>query len=152
MNSGTGGTEDALVKGFIAASVAVVAMASVAVVIFMIIMMSSAMGGMMGGMGGMMGGGSNPADEAAVEGVTQVRQQDFAFVPANIIVDTGTTVTWTNFDGVGHTVTSDGGGELRSPLLGQTQTFSHTFDEPGLYRYYCEPHPFMKGLVTVRAP
>ncbi len=152
MASGTGGTEDVLAKGFIAASVAVVAMAFVTMAVFMIIMMSSAMGDMMGGMGGMMGGGSNPADEEAVEGVTQVRQQDFAFEPANIIVDTGTTVTWTNFDGVGHTVTSDGGGELQSPLLGQTQTFSHTFDEPGQYWYLCTPHPFMKGLVTVRAP
>ncbi len=155
MTSGTGGTDDALVKGIIAASVAFVAMASIAVVIFMIVMMSGGnggMGGMMGGMGGMMGGGSDPDDAAPVAGVTQVRQQDFAFAPANIVVEVGTTVTWTNYDGVGHTVTSDGGGELQSPLLGQTQTFSHTFDEPGLYRYYCEPHPFMMGLVTVRAP
>ena len=112
-------------------------------VTFMIVMMS-------GAMGGMMGGGSDPADEAAVEGVTQVRQQDFAFAPANIIVDAGTTVTWTNRDGVGHTVTSDGGGEFQSPLLGQTETFSHTFDEPGRYSYFCKPHPFMKGLVTVK--
>ncbi len=147
-----GGTEDVLAKGFIAASVAVVAMAFVTMAVFMIIMMSSAMGDMMGGMGGMMGGGSSPADEAPVEGVTQVRQQDFAFVPANIIVDAGTTVTWTNFDAAGHTVTSDGGGELQSRLLGQTQTFSHTFDEPGQYSYFCTPHPVMKGLVTVRAP
>ena len=148
-----GRNNDALVKGIIAASVAIVAIAFVAMVIFMIVMMSDAMGGMMGGMsgamGGMMGGGSNPADEAAVEGVTQVRQQDFAFAPANIIVDAGTTVTWTNHDGVGHTVTSDGGGELQSPLLGQTETFSHTFVEPGRYSYFCKPHPYMKGLVTV---
>ncbi len=107
---------------------------------------------MMGGMGGMMGGGSDPSDEDAVEGVTEVRQQDFAFAPANIIVDAGTTVTWTNHDGVGHTVTSDAGDELQSPLLGQAQTFSHTFDEPGQYSYFCTPHPYMRGLVTVRAP
>jgi amicyanin len=132
-----------LVKGALVASVAVVAAVFVAMVILMIVMMS-------GATGGMMGGGSNPADEAAVEGVTQVRQQDFAFAPAHIAVAAGSTVTWTNRDGVGHTVTSNGGGELQSPLLGQTETFSHTFNEPGQYRYYCEPHPFMRGLVTVR--
>jgi plastocyanin len=144
-------SNDALVKGIIAASLAMLAIAFVTMVIFMIVMMGGAMGGMMSGaMGGMMGGGSNPADEAAVEGVTQVRQQDFAFAPANIIVDEGTTVTWTNRDSVGHTVTSDGGGELQSPLLGQKETFSYTFDEPGRYSYFCSPHPYMKGLVTVR--
>ncbi len=61
-----------MVKGALVASVAVVAAAFVAMVILMIVMMS-------GATGGMMGGGSNPAAEAAVEGVTQVRQQDFAF-------------------------------------------------------------------------
>ena len=147
MTGGTGRRNDALVNGVLVASVAVVAAAFVAMVIFMMVMMSGAMGSMMGGM---MGGGSDPSDEIAVEGVTQVRQHDFAFAPANIIVDAGTTVTWTNRDGVGHTVTSDGGGELQSPLLGQTETFSHTFDEPGQYRYFCKPHPYMRGLVTVR--
>ncbi len=148
-----------MAKGFIVASVAVVVAAGAIMVIFMIVMMSSGgiggmggTGGMMGGMGGMMGGGSNPDDEVAVEGVTQVRQEDFAFAPANIVVEVGTTVTWTNHDGVGHTVTSEGGGELQSPLLDRNETFSHTFDEPGLYRYYCEPHPSMQGLVTVRGP
>ncbi len=136
-------------KWVLAGSVGMVALALVTMVTFMIVMMSGAMGGMMSG--GMMGGGSDPADEAAVEGVTQVRLQDFAFAPANIIVDAGTTVTWTNRDSVGHTVTSDGGGELQSPLFGQNETFSHTFAQPGTYFYHCEPHPNMKGLVTVRA-
>lgn len=134
-------------------SVGVATLAFVILVTFMIVMMSGATGGMMGGMGGMMGrSGSDPADEPAVGGVTQVRQQDFAFAPANIVVDVGTTVTWANRDGVAHTVTSDGGSEFRSQLLDQDETFSHTFVEPGQYRYYCEPHPYMKGLVTVSGP
>ena len=139
-------------KRFLFGAAGVAAVAVTAMVIFMIVMMIVMMDGPMGGsMGGMMGRGSDPSDKTPIEGVTEVRQEDFAFAPANIIVDAGTTVTWTNRDSVGHTVTSDEGDELRSPLLGQTETFSHTFDEPGQYRYYCEPHPIMKGLVTVRA-
>lgn len=111
-------------------------------------MMSMAMSGHMGMMGGR---GSDPAEETAVAGVTQVRIEDFAFAPANIVVDVGTTVTWTNEDNVAHTVTSDEGGELDSPLLGENESFSHTFDQPGAYAYHCTPHPNMKGLVTVRA-
>jgi amicyanin len=114
-------------------------------------MMRSGNAAMMGMMGGMMGGGgSDPGKETPVAGATQVRIENIAFSPANIVIDVGTTVTWTNYDSLGHTVTSDGGGELASPLLGKNKTFSHTFDQPGTYAYHCTPHPNMKGLVTVR--
>lgn len=129
----------------------------VALLIFSVVMAVTTMGdgswGTMGGHWGMMGGrGSNPNDQTPVEGVTQVRLEDFAFAPANIVVDAGTTVTWTNEDNVGHTVTSDDGDELDSPLFGRNETFTHTFTEPGTYAYHCEPHPNMRGLVTVRSP
>ena len=139
-----------MAKGILVGSVALVAIGFVAMLIIMMVIMVSMMdGGMMGG--GMMGG-SDPAKEAAVEGVTQVRLENFAFAPANIVVDVGTTITWTNYDNAGHTVTSDEGGELKSQLFTQNETFSHTFDEPGEYWYHCGPHPKMEGLVTVRAP
>ena len=132
----------------------------VAFAIFVGMVMATLMGtgtaGMMGSgnagmMGGMMGGaGSDPSKETPVEAVTDVRMENFAFAPANIIVDVGTTVTWTNDDVVPHTVTSDDGDELDSELLNPGDTFSHTFDQPGEYRYHCTPHPNMLGLVTVR--
>jgi plastocyanin len=138
-----------MVKGILIAWAAAAAIGLVAVVVFMAVMMGSMMGS---GHVGMMGGrGSDPSDETAVEDVTEVRIEDFAFAPANIVVDAGTTIRWTNEDGVAHTVTSDDGDELKSRLFGEGETFSHTFDEPGEYYYHCEPHPNMQGLVTVRA-
>jgi plastocyanin len=134
----------------IAAIVSIVVVAAVAsMAVIMVVMVG---GGLDGGMmdGGMMGGGSDPSGEAAVEGVTQVRLENIAFSPANIVVEAGTTVTWTNYDSARHTVTSDDGSELVSPLFGRDGTFSHTFDLPGEYYYHCEPHPSMQGLVTVR--
>ena len=98
------------------------------------------------------GQGSDPSKETPVVGVTEVRMDDFAFAPANIVVDVGTTVTWTNHDGAAHTVTSDDGDELDSENLGKDETFSHTFDTPGEYYYHCKPHSNMHGLVTVRSP
>ena len=94
--------------------------------------------------------GSNPASETPAVGVTQVRLQDFGFAPASIVIDAGTTVTWTNHDGVHHTVTSDAGDLLDSERLGEDGTFSHTFDTPGEYYYHSELHSGMHGLVTVR--
>jgi plastocyanin len=130
----------------------VVAVAFVALGLSSIVMMGATMNGdHWRMMGGMMGGrGSNPSKETPVEAVTDVRIEDFAFAPANIVVDVGTTVTWTNYDSVGHTVTSDDGNELDSTLLGKNKTFSHTFDRPGTYFFHCTPHPNMRGLVTVR--
>ncbi len=139
-----------MAKGVLFASVAVVTVGFVAIVIFMMAMMVPMMGS--GHMAMMGGGGSNPAEETPVEGVTQVRVEDFAFAPANIVVDIGTAVTWTNHGSFAHTVTSDEGEELASGLFGPDETFSHTFDEPGEYAYHCQPHPNMRGLVKVRAP
>lgn len=99
---------------------------------------------------GSWGKGSDPSKETPAFGVTEVRLDDFAFAPANIVIDVGTTVTWTNYDSVEHTVTSDEGDELESERLGEDGTFLHTFDTPGEYYYHCKPHSNMQGLVTVR--
>ncbi len=80
-----------------------------------------------------------------------------AFDPIDLTVPVGTTVRWTNLDAVAHTVTSgtsDGStgtpdGVFDSPFLDQGDTFTFTFTEPGTYPYYCKPHPWMKGTVTV---
>ncbi len=126
----------------------VVLISLVVLAVFSAAMMANMMGD---GHWGMMGGGrgSDPNRETP-QAVHDVRIEDFAFAPANIVVDVGTTVTWTNYDGARHTVTSDEGDELESPLFGRGETYSHTFDRAGEYAYYCKPHPFMKGLVTVR--
>ncbi len=131
----------------IIAIASLVAAGVVAAMVFMVFAMTSMMG--RGHMGMMGGDGSDPSKETPAAGVTEVKLDGFAFAPANIVIDAGTTVTWTNYDNVAHTVTSDQGDELKSGLFGQNQTFRNTFDTPGEYRYYCEPHPNMQGLVTV---
>jgi amicyanin len=80
--------------------------------------------------------------------------KDFAFVPANVEVAAGKTVTWVNCEAAGtagHTVTSDAGStELSSPLMTRGQTYSHTFTKAGTFAYHCSPHPFMKATAVVR--
>jgi plastocyanin len=60
----------------------------------------------------------------------------------------GQEVTWTNHDPAQHTVTQEGGG-FDSGKMAAKGTFSHTFDQPGEYRYICALHPGMKGKVVV---
>ena len=86
------------------------------------------------------------------------------FVPENICVSVGDTVTWTNADpAIGHTVTSrlatddDPMTNIPAmPLLDLTLpaagTAMYTFAEPGTYHYRCRPHPNMIGRVVVPNP
>ena len=79
----------------------------------------------------------------------QVAIADFAFAPASLEVAAGTEVTWHNEDTTDHTVTA-GDGAFGSDALGEGQTFSHRFDQPGAYDYRCAIHPEMEGTVKVR--
>jgi len=80
-----------------------------------------------------------------------------AFAPLNLEVPVGTTVRWTNDDTQVHTVTSgvsDGlvgtpDGLFGSEFLNPGDTFTFTFDDVGTFSYFCTPHPWMIGSVTV---
>src|SRR6185369_1919501 len=86
--------------------------------------------------------------EAAAAG-TQVVVDNFSFAPATASVAVGTTVTWTNHDDIPHNVVSTER-VFKSPVLDTDETFSHTFDAAGTFKYYCSLHPRMTGQVVVR--
>ena len=66
-----------------------------------------------------------------------------------LMIALGTTVTWTNDDpGIMHTVTA-ADGSFDSGMLATGDTFSYTFDQPGDFDYFCAPHPWMRGRISV---
>lgn len=73
------------------------------------------------------------------------------FSPAAVTIPVGTTVRWTNDSGIFHTVTPDGHSEWEEAALPDGSVFTHTFDTPGTYPYYCSPHlaQGMTGVITV---
>lgn len=73
--------------------------------------------------------------------------KNFSFSPKDIFIKVGTTVKWTNEDSVGHTATSQG--NFDSGIISNGQSFSHTFNQSGVFDYICAPHPFMIGQITV---
>ncbi len=82
---------------------------------------------------------------------------DNAYDPLNLTIPVGTTVRWVNGDTVAHTVTSgvsdgtigEADGIFDSGFLEEGDTFTYTFDEAGEFAYYCLPHPWMVGSITV---
>lgn len=83
---------------------------------------------------------------AAAQDVT-VDVIDFSFLPPEIRVEAGSTVTWTNNDPFAHTATAED--ESFSVGLQPGQSGSHTFDEEGSFPYFCKLHPDMRGVVHV---
>jgi plastocyanin len=80
-----------------------------------------------------------------------VRIENFAFIPRELDIAVGTTVTWQNADDVPHTATSkDDPQVFDSGALDTDEKFSFTFTKPGKYAYYCKVHPHMTGLVVVK--
>ncbi len=60
-----------------------------------------------------------------------------------------------NMDGVMHTVSFGAHGNdheaegMDSGPMYHMNSWSYTFNEPGVYEYHCDPHPYMTGQVIV---
>ena len=86
---------------------------------------------------------------APTASVTAGPNGDKRFAPANVTVDLGGTVTWTNASDEQHTVTSDTAGLFDRDPLRPGATFDHTFDTAGTFAYHCDRHREMRGTVAV---
>jgi plastocyanin len=95
------------------------------------------------------GSGSDAAAPAAEEATVEIQRSRFA--PADVNATTGEVVEFTNLDPFDHTVTAtaDSPVDFDSGALGQDETFTQQFDEPGTYGYFCEIHPTMRGSIVV---
>ncbi|MDE1765096.1 MAG: hypothetical protein KGI27_02355 [Thaumarchaeota archaeon] len=76
------------------------------------------------------------------------------YSPSVIDIKSGDTITWKNDDTSAHTVSTgrpDLGvdGRVDSGIMNPGETFSYTFDDVGVYGYYCLIHPWMTGTVNV---
>lgn len=95
-----------------------------------------------------VGGGA----AAPAAGGKKVVMKDITFVPADVSVAVGDTVTWTNDDTVNHDVTADdksfSSGDAGN--LAPGDKFEHKFDKAGTFKYVCTVHPGMEGTVVVK--
>jgi plastocyanin len=75
--------------------------------------------------------------------------QGMAFNPQTLNISLNATVTWTNNDGVTHTVTSDTG-LFNSGNISPGGTFSYQFTSTGTFNYHCSIHQYMTATVIVQ--
>ena len=87
-------------------------------------------------------------------GVPGGEATDECYIPYEVTVAQGATVTWSNDDSAAHTVTSgtvDAGvtSVFDSGLFMAATTYEFTFDETGTFDYFCMVHPWMTGIINV---
>lgn len=87
-----------------------------------------------------------PSD-AATHNVTS---RDFVFEPNDITIQVGDTVVWNNNNTINshNVIANDGSFNSGAPKNG-SWTFSHTFETPGDFRYFCQPHGSAVGFGMV---
>ncbi len=76
-----------------------------------------------------------------------VSMKNFKFDPAEITINKGDTVTWTNNDSATHDAAS---ATFKSGNMAKGQTFSFTFTTVGTFDYDCTFHAGMTGKVIVK--
>jgi plastocyanin len=79
---------------------------------------------------------------------TEIKIQNSAFVPQNVVVAKGEMIKWTNLDALVHTSTSDtlvwDSGDIK-----QNEFYKRKFNKTGFFPYHCKYHTTMKGTVRV---
>lgn len=96
------------------------------------------------------GNPGNPGSPGGPTQTTSVELQGNAFKPADIQVSPGATVTFTNLDGINHTVTFD---NTSITSIDAYSSGAKTVTMPtatGTYTYHCNFHGPMKGTVVVK--
>ncbi len=77
--------------------------------------------------------------------------QNLSFVPDPIVVSAGDEVVWENRDSMSHTATRTTDPMFDTGIITPGQTSGPIrFDAIGEYSYFCRPHPFMRGSVSVK--
>ena len=89
--------------------------------------------------------------------ITGCATKDSCFIPCQITIPKGGTVTWVNLDTVNHMIISGSGqhgpdGWFSSPVIFSHGTFSHQFDRKGAFPYYDSTNTYAQGVVIVDSP
>lgn len=90
--------------------------------------------------------GSPPGNAAMAATVTVKNNK---FVPDNVTIKKGGTITWKNEDGYKHDATPDGNTDFTAVQLEANGSGTATFSKVGTTAYLCTIHPSMKAKVTV---
>ena len=93
---------------------------------------------------------TNPETTIIIPINSSLSSNGFTFTPSVVkaVIGTNNTVRWINMDSVTNDIMSSSE-SFRSGAIESGYAWTHTFDQPGMYRYYSTIHPWLKGEVIV---
>jgi plastocyanin len=99
--------------------------------------------------------GLHAGTTARAQSAVSVSMINNVYAPPTITITAGTTVTWVNNEDpngtdVTHDVIDGDGTSWSSDYIDPGQSFSHEYDTPGTYPYFCDLHQNMSGTVVVQ--
>jgi plastocyanin len=94
------------------------------------------------------GSAASPAPTPATTATVTIK--GFQFLPAEVVLKKGGTVTFTNEDSTPHTATPSQGAQFTGTgRLKKGESKTVQFDTVGEHNYFCDIHPSMVGKVMV---
>lgn len=90
-------------------------------------------------------------NSSALAAEIEVTIKKFKFIPAEITINKGDTITWLNKEKRQyHSVWFEQLGEPEADYFFPNESYSRVFTESGTFPYRCGPHPKMTGTVIVK--
>jgi plastocyanin len=77
-----------------------------------------------------------------------VHIKDFKYAPAPLRIHAGDRVTFVNEDTEAHTVSAQDR-SFDSAGIDSGERWQHVFENTGVFRYFCQLHPYMQGTIIV---
>lgn len=90
--------------------------------------------------------GASSYEDMSGQSEITIKMSQIQFMPMNLKINKGTKVTWVNDDDVEHYVNTDSHPahtyfpDQNSQALSKGDTYSLTFNTPGIYPYHCSAH------------
>lgn len=81
--------------------------------------------------------------------IEPVKVLSWGYSPRTLTINVGDKVAFFNSGQIAHTATASNGA-FDTGLVRNNQTAVVTFDKPGTFKYFCQPHPWMKGVIIVK--
>ena len=80
-------------------------------------------------------------------GANTIQIKDKMFIPEELTIKKGVTVTWINEDSANNKIS---GSNFESGILHHNEKYSHKFSETGVYVYTSEFYPEFTGKIIVK--
>jgi len=75
--------------------------------------------------------------------------QQWGFDPPTLTVQVGQAIRFTNSGKIAHTATQSQGA-FDTGFLKNGESATLTYDTPGTFAFFCQPHPWMQGTIVVQ--